>query len=64
MPAGGEVVKKVDEDPNGEKLAETKTPLEDAMKFLTPVLKFAPKLLEGQVLGAEVFMGRGIFPVV
>lgn len=59
VPAGGEVVKKVDEDPNGEKLAETQTPLEDAMKFLTPVLKFAPKLLEGQVLGAEVFMGRG-----
>lgn len=60
VPAGGEVVKKVDEDPNGEKLAETKTPLEDSLKFLTPVLKFAPKLLEGQVLGAEVFAGLGM----
>ena len=59
VPAGGEVVKKVDEDPKGEKLVETQTPLEDAMKYLTPVLQFAPKLLEGQVLGAEVFLGRG-----
>lgn len=59
VPAGGEMPKKVDEDPQGVKLAETKTPLEDAMKFLDPVLKFAPKLLESQTLGFEVFFRRG-----
>ena len=49
----------MDEDPNGVKLAETKEPLTDAMKFLGPMLEFAPKLLEGQLLGFEVYFRRG-----
>jgi peptide alpha-N-acetyltransferase len=57
-PAEGPV-KKVDEDPNGEKLAATKTPLEDALKFLNPLLEFSPKLVEGQLLGFEVQLRRG-----
>lgn len=57
-PVNGEPAKKVDEDPQGVKLAETKEPMEDAMKFLTPVLEFAPKLIEGQILGFEVFLRR------
>jgi tetratricopeptide (TPR) repeat protein len=53
------VAKKVDEDPNGVKLAETKEPMKDAMKFLTPVLEFAPKLIEGQIAGFEVYIRQG-----
>lgn len=59
VPADSAVAKKVDEDPNGVKLAETKEPLTDAMKFLNPLLEFAPKLIEGQLVGFEVYFRRG-----
>lgn len=59
VPVDAAAAKKVDEDPNGVKLAETKEPLTDAMKFLGPMLEFAPKLLEGQLLGFEVYFRRG-----
>ncbi|MCJ1321423.1 hypothetical protein MMC15_006768 [Xylographa vitiligo] len=55
--AEGEV-KKVDTDPQGEKLAQTTEPLKDAMKFLDPLLEFSPKNLEGQRVGFEVFIRR------
>ncbi|KFY43335.1 hypothetical protein V495_03997 [Pseudogymnoascus sp. VKM F-4514 (FW-929)] len=58
VPVDAATAKKVDEDPNGVKLAETKEPLTDAMKFLGPVLEFAPKLIEGQLLGFEVYFRR------
>lgn len=64
VPADGGPVKKVDEDPNGVKLAETAEPMTDAMKFLSPLLEFAPKLLEGQLLGFEVYFRRGENPVI
>ncbi|KAF2496045.1 N-alpha-acetyltransferas-like protein 15 [Lophium mytilinum] len=50
--------KKEDPDPKGEKLIQTKQPLEDAMKFLTPLLEFSPKNVEAQILGFEVFIRR------
>ncbi|KAF2761836.1 N-alpha-acetyltransferas-like protein 15 [Pseudovirgaria hyperparasitica] len=50
--------KKEDPDPEGKVLLATKTPLEDAMKFLAPVLEFSPKSVEGQNLGFEVFIRR------
>lgn len=55
--ADGEV-KKPDSDPRGTKLLQTKEPLEDAMKFLTPLLEYSPKNLEAQQVGFEVFVRR------
>ncbi|KZZ91345.1 Alpha-acetyltransferase 15, NatA [Ascosphaera apis ARSEF 7405] len=49
-------VKKVDDDPNGEKLVETKDPMGDAMKYLTPLLKLTPKDIEVQSLAYEIYM--------
>ncbi|RAL65080.1 hypothetical protein DID88_001187 [Monilinia fructigena] len=51
-------LKKKDDDPNGEKLAATTEPLNDAMKFLTPLLQFSPKNIDAQILGFEVFLRR------
>ncbi|TKA75209.1 hypothetical protein B0A49_02407 [Cryomyces minteri] len=50
--------KKEDEDPQGIKLVQTKEPLEDAMKFLSPLLEFSPKNVEAQNVGFEVFIRR------
>jgi peptide alpha-N-acetyltransferase len=58
--AEGEV-KKEDPDPLGNKLVQTKEPLQDAMKFLTPLLEFSPKNIEAQFLGFEVYIRRGTF---
>lgn len=56
-----EQAKKVDEDPNGLKLAATADPLGEATKFLTPLLQFSPKNIDGQIAGFEVFMRRSKF---
>lgn len=53
-----EDVKKKDDDPNGLKLAATTDPLGDALKFLSPLLQFSPKNIEGQIEGFEVFIRR------
>ncbi|PSN73119.1 TPR-like protein [Corynespora cassiicola Philippines] len=50
--------KKVDEDPRGEKLLQTKEPLQVALKFLQPLLEFSPKNIEGQNLGFEVYFRK------
>jgi tetratricopeptide (TPR) repeat protein len=61
--ADGEPRKK-DDDPSGVKLAETKEPLKDAMKFLTPLLEANPEDLHGQRVGFEVFIRRSMsFPL-
>ena len=50
--------KKEDLDPFGKTLVETKEPLQDAMKFLGPLLELSPDLVEAQEVGFEVFMRR------
>ena len=55
--ADGET-KKDDPDPLGKTLAETKEPLQEAMKFLTPLLEFSPEKTEAQCVGFEVFIRR------
>jgi len=55
--ADGEA-KKDDNDPLGKTLAETKEPLQAAMKFLTPLLEFSPDNVEAQCVGFEVFLRR------
>jgi len=50
--------KKVDEDPNGLKLVETAEPLQDAMKFLNPLLEYSSKDIEVQLIGFEVFIRK------
>lgn len=50
--------KKEDTDPSGKTLLETKTPLEDATKFLAPLLEFCPGLLEAQKVGFELYIRR------
>ncbi|KAK4121620.1 N-terminal acetyltransferase A, auxiliary subunit [Parathielavia appendiculata] len=54
----GEEAKKKDDDPNGIKLAATANPLGDAMKFLSNLLQFSPKNIEGQIAGFEIFIRR------
>jgi N-alpha-acetyltransferase 15/16, NatA auxiliary subunit len=51
--------KKEDTDPLGKTLVETKEPLVQAMKFLSPLLEFCPDVLEAQVVGFEIFRRRG-----
>ncbi|KAL1629852.1 hypothetical protein SLS56_005120 [Neofusicoccum ribis] len=50
--------KKEDTDPQGVKLRETTAPLDDAMKYLSPLLTSSPKSVEGQNVGFEVFFRR------
>lgn len=50
--------KKEDADPFGKTLVETKEPLQDAMKFLSPLLESSSGLAEAQEVGFEVFMRR------
>ncbi|KAJ5217293.1 N-terminal acetyltransferase A complex subunit n.t1.c1 [Penicillium chermesinum] len=52
-------VKKEDQDPLGNTLVQTKEPLKDVMKFLTPLLELTPKNIEAQTLGFEVYLRRG-----
>ncbi|KAF2094556.1 TPR-like protein [Rhizodiscina lignyota] len=50
--------KKEDPDPQGLKLIKTEQPLEEAMRFLAPMLEFSPKRVDVQVLGCDVFLRR------
>ncbi|KAJ5762237.1 uncharacterized protein N7511_005619 [Penicillium nucicola] len=56
-PAEGET-KKEDPDPLGNTLVQTKDPLQDVMKFLTPLLEFGAKNIEAQCLGFEVYLRK------
>lgn len=49
-------VKKEDPDPLGNTLVQTKDPLKDVMKFLTPLLE--QQNIEAQCLGFEVYLRR------
>lgn len=51
-------VKKEDPDPFGKTLVETKEPLQDAMKFLNPLLDLKLENPEAQILGFEVYSRR------
>lgn len=55
--AEGEV-KKEDPDPHGIALARTETPLEEAAKWLKPLLEMSPERLEAQIAGFEVQIRR------
>ena len=50
--------KKEDPDPKGLELSKTEKPLEEAMKYLTPLLELSPKNIDGQIAGFEVFIRR------
>ena len=52
-------VKKEDPDPLGNELVQTKDPLNEATKFLTPLLKHGSKNIEAQCLGFEVYLRKG-----
>lgn len=51
-------VKKEDPDPLGHTLVQTKDPLKDVMKFLTPLLDQSAQNIEAQCLGFEVYLRR------
>jgi N-alpha-acetyltransferase 15/16, NatA auxiliary subunit len=51
--------KKVDDDPEGLKLASTADPMQESMKFLIPLLEFSPKNIAAQLAGFEVFIRKG-----
>ncbi|KAF1364842.1 N-alpha-acetyltransferas-like protein 15 [Lizonia empirigonia] len=48
--------KKEDADPNGEKLLQTKDPLEAAQRFLKPMLELSTQIIEAQNVGFEVYL--------
>lgn len=50
--------KKEDLDPKGLALIKTDKPLEDAMKFLTPLLDLSPKNVDAHIAGFEVYIRR------
>ncbi|KAF2460933.1 NMDA receptor-regulated protein 1-domain-containing protein [Lineolata rhizophorae] len=50
--------KKEDPDPQGKQLLATKEPLGEATKYVEPLLEFAPRNIEGQNVGFEVFIRR------
>ncbi|KAF8539178.1 NMDA receptor-regulated protein 1-domain-containing protein [Trichophaea hybrida] len=60
--AEGEV-KKEDTDPHGIALARTETPLEEAWKWLRPLLEMSPERLETQLAGFEVQLRRRKWPL-
>lgn len=51
-------VKKEDPDPQGLELLKTETPLDEAMKYLTPLLELSPNNVDGQIAGFEVYIRR------
>ena len=55
------VAKKEDQDPKGLELIKTEKPLDEAMKFLAPLLELSPKNIDGQVAGFEVYIRRSEF---
>ena len=61
-----EDVKKADADPEGTAAMKVaaERPLEEAMRFVSPVLEFSPRNLQGQVAGFEVFLRRGEFTML
>ncbi|KAL9091595.1 MAG: hypothetical protein Q9159_001333 [Coniocarpon cinnabarinum] len=52
-------LKKTDDDPKGLKLAQTKQPLDEAMRFLVPLLEFGDGDMAVQLTAFEVFLRRG-----
>jgi tetratricopeptide (TPR) repeat protein len=48
--------KKEDTDPNGEKLLQTKDPLEATLRFLKPMLELSTQIVEAQNVGFEVYL--------
>jgi tetratricopeptide (TPR) repeat protein len=55
--------KKEDPDPKGEKLLKTEKPLEDALRFLQPMLELSPKNIDAQNVGFEVYLRRSTSPL-
>jgi peptide alpha-N-acetyltransferase len=60
--ADGEV-KKEDPDPKGQQLVETKAPLDDALRYLVPMLEMSPRNIEAQNMGFELFIRRSEYPL-
>ncbi|SMY20709.1 unnamed protein product [Zymoseptoria tritici ST99CH_1A5] len=61
--ADAEEKPKTDTDPNGAEALKKagEKPLEEVMKFLTPLLEMSPKNVDGQVAGFEVYIRREKF---
>lgn len=50
--------KNVDNDPDGEKLLEAKDYLEEAIRFLKPLLEYAPNRIETHILACQVYLNK------
>lgn len=50
--------KKEDTDPLGLELLKTEAPLDEAVKFLSPLLELSPKNIDAQFAGFEVYIRR------
>ncbi|EME89406.1 uncharacterized protein MYCFIDRAFT_55822 [Pseudocercospora fijiensis CIRAD86] len=55
---GEETARKEDPDPEGLELLKTEKPLEEAMKFLQPLLDLSPNDINAQIAGFEVYLRR------
>jgi N-alpha-acetyltransferase 15/16, NatA auxiliary subunit len=58
--SGDAEAKKEDPDPNGAKLLETPSPLDDAMPYVSFLLERSPKNIESQTAGFEVFLRKSM----
>ena len=58
---GEDAPKKEDDDPVGQKLAQTAEPLVDAMKFVNALVEYSPLLLKVQNIAFEVYLRRSMF---
>jgi hypothetical protein len=55
-----EANKPKDTDPLGEKLVKTRKPLEEAIKFLTPLIQLSPQNIEGHLMACEIYYRKGM----
>lgn len=53
--------KEVDEDPKGEKLVQVESQLEEATKFVQMLAKHSPSLVDGHLLGFQVYFRKQRF---
>lgn len=58
--------KKEDKDPQGLELIKTtaEKPLEEAMKYVSPLLELSPRNIDAQIAGFEVYIRRSKCPVL
>jgi len=53
--------KKVDDDPNGQKLLDSKDYVEDCIPFVKTLLEFSPNRIESHILATQVYTLKSLY---